>query len=253
MNNKSVISIILFFLTLIPLTVSGQENSDIIVEPFEKDTESVVFVPKGQWVTGLSVSYSQSDQNKYQFLVIEDLSGDTYSFNIAPMVLYVFKDDMGAGGKFGYKRSLTKLESAEIVLDPENRFDVDHLYSLSHDFYAMGIFRNYFAIGKSRRFGFFSELQLMLGGGQSKLMTGTGESLSGSYSTNFNMNVGLAPGLVCFLNNYSALEVNIGVLGFNYSKTLTKRDQIYESNYDMKSANFKINLFSITFGVAWYI
>ena len=93
----------------------------------------------------------------------------------------------------------------------------------------------------------------MLGGGQSKLMTGTGESLSGSYSTNFNMNVGLAPGLVCFLNNYSALEVNIGVLGFNYSKTLTKRDQIYESNYDMKSANFKINLFSITFGVAWYI
>ena len=166
MNNKSVISIILFFLTLIPLTVSGQENSDIIVEPFEKDTESVVFVPKGQWVTGLSVSYSQSDQNKYQFLVIEDLSGDTYSFNIAPMVLYVFKDDMGAGGKFGYKRSLTKLESAEIVLDPENRFDVDHLYSLSHDFYAMGIFRNYFAIGKSRRFGFFSELQLMLGGGQ---------------------------------------------------------------------------------------
>lgn len=253
MNNKYVISIILFFLTLIPLTVSGQENSDIIVEPFEKDTESVVFVPKGQWVTGLSVSYSQSDQNKYQFLVIEDLSGDTYSFNIAPMVLYVFKDDMGAGGKFGYKRSLTKLESAEIVLDPENRFDVDHLYSLSHDFYAMGIFRNYFAIGKSRRFGFFSELQLMLGGGQSKLMTGTGESLSGSYSTNFNMNVGLAPGLVCFLNNYSALEVNIGVLGFNYSKTLTKRDQIYESNYDMKSANFKINLFSITFGVAWYI
>ena len=253
MNNKSVISIILFFLTLIPLTVSGQENSDIIVEPFEKDTESVVFVPKGQWVTGLSVSYSQSDQNKYQFLVIEDLSGDTYSFNIAPMVLYVFKDDMGAGGKFGYKRSLTKLESAEIVLDPENRFDVDHLYSLSHDFYAMGIFRNYFAIGRSRRFGFFSELQLMLGGGQSKLMTGTGESLSGSYSTNFNMNVGLAPGLVCFLNNYSALEVNIGVLGFNYSKTLTKRDQIYESNYDMKSANFKINLFSITFGVAWYI
>ena len=253
MNNKSVISIILFFLTLIPLTVSGQENSDIIVEPFEKDTESVVFAPKGQWVTGLSVSYSQSDQNKYQFLVIEDLSGDTYSFNIAPMVLYVFKDDMGAGGKFGYKRSLTKLESAEIVLDPENRFDVDHLYSLSHDFYAMGIFRNYFAIGKSRRFGFFSELQLMLGGGQSKLMTGTGETLSGSYSTNFNMNVGLAPGLVCFLNNYSALEVNIGVLGFNYSKTLTKRDQIYESNYDMKSANFKINLFSITFGVAWYI
>lgn len=253
MNNRFIAAIFAFFLTLVPLRAFCQDSSQIVVEPFEKEIESVVFVPKGQWITGLSVSYSQSNQNKYQFLILEGVTGETYSFNIAPMVIYAVKDDIGFGGKFGYSRSLTKLEGADIVLDSETSFNVDHLYRLSHDFYAMAVMRNYFSIGKSKRFGFFNELQLKLGGGQSKIMTGVGESLSGSYETDFNMNIGIAPGLVCFLNNYSALEVNVGVLGFNFSKTLSKRDQIYESKYDVKSANFRINLFSITFGVAFYL
>lgn len=56
-----------------------------------------------------------------------------------------------------------------------------------------------------------------------------------------------------FLNNYSALEVNVGVLGFNYRNTRSVTDQIYVANRTSKHANFKINLFSITFGVAFYI
>ncbi|MDE7381929.1 MAG: hypothetical protein K2N03_07390, partial [Muribaculaceae bacterium] len=136
--------------------------------------ESVVFVPKGQWITGLSVSYSQSNQNKYQFLILEGLSGDTYSFKVSPMVCYVFKDDMGAGGKFTYSRSLTKLENADIVLDSETDYSVENLYRLSHNYYVTGIVRNYFSIGRSKRFGFFNEMQLQFGGGQSKITTGKG-------------------------------------------------------------------------------
>lgn len=56
-----------------------------------------------------------------------------------------------------------------------------------------------------------------------------------------------------FLNNYSAIEVAVGVLGFSYSHTSSKTDQIYDSSRGSKSANFKIDLFSITFGVAFYI
>ena len=59
--------------------------------------------------------------------------------------------------------------------------------------------------------------------------------------------------MIMFLNNYSAIEVNVGVLGFNYSHTRATTDQIYVANRSSKSANFKINLFSITFGVAFYL
>ena len=56
-----------------------------------------------------------------------------------------------------------------------------------------------------------------------------------------------------FLSNYSAIEVNIGVLGFNYRTTKTISDRIYVARRHHKSANFKINLFSITFGATFYI
>ncbi|MEE1022112.1 MAG: hypothetical protein U0L83_03100 [Muribaculaceae bacterium] len=241
---KIVIPVIL--LALVPFGARAQED-------FKREIESVVFVPKGQFVAGISVSYDQSNQNKYQFLVFEGISGDTYSFKVSPMVCYIVKDDLGVGGKFAYSRSLTKLESADIVLGADNEFNVENLYQLSHNYSAMAIMRNYFSIGRSKRFGFFNEVQLQLGGGQSKLMKGKHEELTGSYERNFSLNVGIAPGLCVFLNNYSALEVNVGVLGFKYTDTKQVSDRIYVSKRNSKSANFRINLFSISFGVAFYL
>lgn len=223
------------------------------IQEYGMDVEGVTFVPKGQWVTGVAVSYSQTTQNDYQFLILQNLTGDTYSFKVSPMVCYIFKDDMGAGGKFSYTRSLTKLEKADIVLDPETSYGAEYLYSLAHNYYLTGILRNYFSLGQSKRFGVFTELQLKLGGGQSKLTTGSGEDLSGAYERNFQLGVGLAPGLCVFLNNYSAMEVNVGVLGFNMTKTKTINDQIYVARRKSQSANFRINLFSITFGVSFYL
>lgn len=228
-------------------------NSQNDVEEFKRDIESVVFVPKGQWITGISVSYSQSNQNKYQFLILENLSGDTYSFKISPSVCYMFRNDMGSGLKFAYQRSLAKLESANIVLGSESEYAADYVYSLSHNYYATAFFRNYFSIGHSKRFGFFNEIQCQLGGGQSKFTKGVSDDVTGAYETNFSLDVGLVPGLCLFLNNYSALEVNVGVLGFSYTATKTLTDRIYVAHRKSKSANFRINLFSITFGVSFYL
>ena len=75
------------------------------------------FVPKGQWITGVSVSYSQSNQDKYQFLVFENLSGDTYTFKVSPMLMYAFRDNLALGGRLGYQRQRTRLNSADVVLD----------------------------------------------------------------------------------------------------------------------------------------
>lgn len=222
-------------------------------EIFQRKLEQISFVPKGQWITGVSVSYSQSDQDKYQFLIVENLSGDTYTFKVSPMLMFVFKDNLAAGGRFSYSRQRTRLNSADIVLDSETEYNIDNLYSISHNFGGTFAFRNYISLGHSTRFGLFNEVQLSLGGGQSKLCSGSGMDFTGTYERTFNMSVGLSPGLAVFLNNYSALEVNVGVLGFNYSRAKSTTDQIYVAHRDTKSANFKVNLFSITFGVAFYL
>lgn len=232
-------------------TVSISPKQEL--EEFSHDIESVTFIPKGQWITGVSVSYAMSSQNKYQFLILEGLNADTYSFKVSPMLMYSVAPDLAVGGRFSYARNLTKIENADFVLDSETNYNVDHLYRLAHNYYVAAMMRNYYSIGKSKRYGFFNELQLQLGGGQAKLTTGIGESLTGTYETNFSLDVGLAPGVCIFLSNYSAMEVNIGVLGFSYTYTKAIKDQIYVSHRKSKSANFRINLFSIQFGVVFYL
>lgn len=222
-------------------------------EPFKRGLEQVKFVPKGQWITGVSVNYSQSSQENYQFLIVEDITGDTYSFKVSPMLMYCFKDNLAAGGRVGYSRSQTKLETGNVVLDSETNYDVDNLYSVSHNFYGTALFRNYISLGRSMRFGFFNEVQLQYGIGESKICNGSGDDLTGTFERNYSIDVGLAPGMIMFLNNYSAIEVNVGVLGFSYNHTKSTTDRIYVSNRDTKSANFKINLFSISFGAVFYL
>ena len=176
------------------LRVNGQE-------PFKRGLEQISFVPKGQWITGVSVSYSQSSQENYQFLIIENLNGDAYTFKVSPMVMFAFKDNLAAGGRFAYSRTRMTLDEARVVLDSETDYTIDNLYSINHSYFFTGSLRNYISLGRSRRFGMFNELQLQIGGGQSKICSGTGNDFTGTYSRNFSLDLGLAPGIVMFLNN----------------------------------------------------
>lgn len=222
-------------------------------EQFKRGLEQYSFVPRGQWITGVSVSFSQASHDNYQFFVLEDIKGDSYSFKVSPMLMYCFKDNLAAGGRFAYKRSLMRVDKARFVLASDTDYNIDNLYSLSHSYSGMAAFRNYISFGENKRFGMFNEVQLQIGGSQSKLCNGSGQDLTGTYERSLDIDVGLAPGMIMFLNNYSAIEVNVGVLGFSYTDTKSTTDQVYVARRNTQSANFKINLFSITFGVAFYL
>ena len=246
MNKLKHIVLPLLFVLLGVFTSVAQEE-------FSRNLKTVDFVPKGQWITGVNMNYSQSNQDNYQFLIIEALDGDLYSFKVSPTLMYAFKENMAAGVKFGYSRSRGNLDNSKLVIDSGTDFSVGDFYTISQDYSVMGAYRYYLSLGQSKRFGMFAEAQLDLGFGQTKLRNGAGDNITGSFQDKFSFNVGVAPGMLMFLNNYSAIEVNVGVLGFNYTNTKQKTDQIYESSYYTKSANFKVNLFSISFGVLFYL
>lgn len=220
---------------------------------FSRGIKQNVFVEKGQFITGLSASFSQSNQNNYQFLIVEGISGSTYSMKISPLVCYMFKDNMGVGGRVAYNRSRTKIDKAQFIIDSETDYTFENAYDISHSFSAMAIFRNYISLGSSKRFGLLAEAQLEFGCGESKLTSGNGEDFTGTYKRNYSIELNISPGLVVFLNNHSALEVNVGILGFGYNFSKMTTDQIHESNFKSKRAIFKTNILAITFGVSFYL
>ena len=212
-----------------------------------------VFVPKGQWIVGSSVSYSEHTEENYQFLIIDKFNSDGYTFKVSPLLVYAIKDNLALGGRFKYGRTLVRMDETQLNLDDENQFDINNIYQLKHSYSAMAIFRNYIPLGDSKRFALFSETQLEVGGSQSKVANGEGEALTGTYSKSTDLGFGVAPGLVAFINNYTAVEVSVGVLGVNFSKKRQVTNQVETGEQSSTSANFKINIFSIGLGIAFYL
>lgn len=237
--------VVLSILLLCACCIQGQD--------FRRNIEFKTFVPQGQWIVGSSVSYSEHNEKNYQFLIVEGLNSDGYTFAVTPLVCYAFRDNVAAGARFSYGRSLSRLDETDIVIDSDNEFNISNLYNLKHSFATMAILRNYISLGSSRRFALFCETQLEFGKSQSKVVSGSGTSLTGTYKTSTDVGIGVTPGMVAFINNFMAVELSVGVMGFNFSRQRQVTDQVYIGEQSTSSGNFKINLFSLGLGIAFYL
>ena len=209
------------------------------------------FVPKGQWVFGGSVSYSTHSNKDYNFLIVEDINSNGYQFKVSPLVGYAYSRNSLIGVRFGYSRGLTNVDDASLsITSLDNAF----FYSLKHAYNVEALWRKYIPLGRNnKRFALFAEVGLAMGGSQSKLASGPTQSISGVYATSFDVSLGVNPGIAAFLTNNMAIEVNVGVLGFNYSSTQQKKNQVVSGNVSSSQMNFKVNIFSIGLGASFYL
>ena len=209
------------------------------------------FVPKGQWVFGGAVSYSTHSNKNYSFLIIEDINSNGYKVNVSPMLGYAYAKNSLVGIRFGYSRGLTELDNASLSI---TSLDNSFYYSLKHSYNVEALWRKYIPLGRdNKRFALFAEVGLAMGGSQKKLASGPMDSISGTYETSFDVALGVNPGISAFLTNNMAIEVNIGVLGFNYSNTRQITNQVVSGTMSSSQMNFKVNIFSIGLGASFYL
>lgn len=209
------------------------------------------FVPKGQWVFGGAISYSTHTNNDYSFLIVEDIASTGYQFKVSPILGYAYARNSLIGVRFGYSRGLTQLDNASLTI---TSLDNAYYYSLKHSYNAEALWRKYIPLGRdNKRFALFAEVALALGGSQSKIASGPSSSLSGVYATSFDVALGVNPGISAFLTNNMAIEVNIGVFGFNYTNTRQVGNQVVTGTTSTSQMNFKVNIFSIGLGAAFYL
>lgn len=215
-------------------------------------------IPKGLWIAGLNVSYSQHSNEDYKILLVNDLSSKGNTLNISPMVHYVFANNQSIGLRFQYKRF--SLDLANISLDLGDLTDGSLFgpYSLqSHTYIGYLSYRYYVGLGAGKRFLFFNEVQAGLGGGQQKELSGEGDAPgsfeTGTFQKTFNLKLGMAPGMTAFITNQVALEVTIGLLGFEYKKITQTTDRTIERSRTTSSISTKLDLLSIGFGMTFYL
>lgn len=241
----------------------GKENADKETVPFDRGIgkSNSVFIPKGTIGAGVSFSYNNysfgngTDDAGYQMLfsLLKDIHGNMLSFGVAPYASYFIMDNLAVGIRFNYDRSTLGLGNANISVSDDMSFQISDYDYFKHSYTGAVTLRNYLPFSNSKRFAMFTELRALGGYGQAESYKVEEGEKFGTYQDIYKFELGLVPGLCAFITNEVALEVSVGLLGFDYQKVVQTTDQVYRSEMEKSGANFKINLFSINFGLSFYI
>ena len=209
------------------------------------------FVEKGTWMLGGTARYSQHINDDYNLLVINDINSKGFMVSANPRLMYMFKDNMGAGIRFSYDRSMLDLASADLSVS-QISMSVKDCYQIQHKFSAYGVFRSYIPLGNSKRVAMFADL--LFGGSykQGKAFNAGGQYVEGTYGQKYALELAVEPGVVAFLSERLAVELNVGIFGVNYSWSDQLRNQVIGGHSDSTSAGFMVNLLSLGVGLSYY-
>ena len=209
------------------------------------------FLKKGTWMFGGTARYSQHVNDDYNLLVISDINSNGYMVSANPRLMYMFKDNMGVGLRFSYDRSMLDLASADLSVS-EISMSARDCYQIQHKFSAYGVYRAYIPLGNSKRVAMFADL--LFGGSykQGKSFNAGGQYVAGTYGQKYALELAVEPGIVAFLSERLAVEMNVGIFGVNYSWTDQLRNQVIGGHSNSTSAGFMVNLLSLGVGLSYY-
>lgn len=218
-----------------------------------RDASKTVFIPKGQWMLGGQVAWNQWNNDNLNYLVLKDINFEGYTFSAGPYFGYFFANNMAVGGRFSYKRYFFNLGEFDLNLGDDFNIGLKDLYYLQHNYESTLFVRSYLPLGNSKIFGLFGEFQLNYTFAEGKNSTGRDETFTGVYECTHNLEIGLGGGMVVFLADHVAAEVMLNVGGYRVKWGSQNTNNIEEGRITSSGANFRINLFSIKFGVTYFL
>jgi hypothetical protein len=276
MIRKIIISALLAVVTL---TAANAQNGDSVTPSrrvkfdrglaFDTRTPSL---PKGMWVAGISGGYSQHDNRDYGVFILDALNSRGSTMTVSPMIHYVFANNQSIGVRFQYRHSLFDMADAEFHLTPDLATmlfgDTGLKYRYENDnFMGYVSYRYYVSIGRSKRFLFFNEIQAGIGGGSGREDSGVtvaGDFKRSTYQKTFNFRLGFSPGATVFVTNSLAVELQIGLLGYEFQKLTQKSSTAAATPEEIDAparpssrvthnASAQFDLLSINFGATFYL
>lgn len=240
---------------------SKKQKKEVV--PFDRGIgrSKSVFIPKGTIGAGVSFSYNNYSIGNaaadagYSMLfnLLGDIHGNLLSFGISPYASYFIADNLSVGARFDYDRSSMGLNNLSLSLSDELGFSVKDFNYFKQTYTGALTLRTYLPFANSKRFAMFTEIRATGGYGQAESYKLDEGDKFGTYQDIYSFELGLVPGLCAFVTNEVALEVAVGLLGFNYQKVAQHTNQVDYSEMERSGANFKLNIFSISFGLSFYI
>jgi hypothetical protein len=245
--------LVVFILILVlPLKGLAQENQDEDNgrSPYELMSSyySEQFKPfkKGNVYTGLAFSLSDRSLSNVDQLVQNVVDGQDNSFNIVLKGGYYTGDYAMVGINFEYTQE--KFEGT-LFRDP----DTVQSNSISRAYTITPNVRSSVPLTKNERLSFFTEVGLSLGVGNTLTRnTKNLDEIEKVYSDDFNLRLGISPGITFFAMENFAFEVQLDVLGYELQVRKREINGVEQSRDVRNNVDFNIDILSLKLGLAYY-
>jgi hypothetical protein len=237
---------------VLPLKGLAQENQDEDGgrSPYELMSSYYAdqFKPfkKRNFYTGLAFSLSDRSLSNVNQLVQNVVDGQDNSFNIVLKGGYYTGDYAMVGINFEYTQE--KFEGT-LFRDP----DTVQSNSISRAYTITPNVRSSVPLTKNERLSFFTEVGLSLGVGNTLTRnTKNLDEIEKVYSDDFNLRLGISPGITFFAMENFAFEVQLDVLGYELQVRKREINGVEQSRDVRNNVDFNIDILSLKLGLAYY-
>lgn len=251
---------VIIFLTLGSFAAKGQGDD---YTPFERgigDVQKTIFIPKGTVGMGISASYTkmslgEGGDNGFTLLypVLGGLKGSLTTGSVTPAFEYFVADNVSLGARFSYGRTGLEFDKAAISVGELLSMDLGDIDYVTHSYTGAISVRDYLSAFNSKRFAVIVEGRLSGGYTQTKMSLVEDGLKHGTYQETFKGSLSCVPGVCFFVMDNIDFEVQLGVFGVDFEKSIQTENQVNRSEAKSFNIAYNINLLSVEMGVKFYI
>lgn len=217
---------------------------------YDRGLFNFLFIPRGQWMLGLSASYGEFTSDDVQILsVLKDFNFKGKLYSIQPTVSYFFRNNQSMGLRFNYSRGIADLRGLSVDFDDDINFTLSDVSYFSQMFTASLFYRNYVGLGTDKRFALFNEIDLSFGGGTSRFKRSYDGEMKDTKTMISKWGLNFSPGITMFVMDQVCFNVSFGVFGLHVTHERQLTNGVEEGERTSSGANFRFNLFNINFGL----
>ena len=213
---------------------------------------------KGTWLLGGTLSAKSNNFSDIDLLVVDVEDFDQRAFNVRLEGSYFYKENVSVG--LGLQYGENKVDLIANLLD--NSY-TRNIRNFSRSYGVLGFIKNHIPISSSNVFYVTNQTELYYGFKSGPSETYIGDILERQYAEKHSMGVSIRPGILVFLTDNFAFDLNMGILGFSHSKenvsyTYPENNPPSESSRKKDGSNkstdlnLKFDLLRIGFGFSYY-
>lgn len=202
---------------------------------------------KNDYFIGGTVGLStKKTSNRDIFLYnIDNEDNSTFSFRFDGG--YALKDNLFVGLGIQYGESRKKGN----YTDTDNSTSYKQFYE-----YSMSIkpfIKNYVPLGESRRLNLVTQTEFSFSINQSLLQSEQNDDITRTHLNQYEIGIGIRPGLLVFIVNNFAIETSVNVAGISYSYSRQKTTNQPKTTINKGNIDLKIDILQLNLGFFVYL